>query len=91
MNGKLDSSNSLVQRFDCLDEKIDKISRGSADRKIDDLSGRLGELGETISRRIEDDLSLTVEKVNKMASEVQEIQSVQACCVMNQWKPLCDQ
>jgi len=76
VNGKLDSSNSLVQRFDCLDEKIDKISRGSADRKIDDLSGRLGELGETISRRIEDDLSLTVEKVNKMASEVQEIQSV---------------
>ena len=68
--------NSLETRFDLLDRKLDQMSRGSSDKKIEDLLFKLGEIEESISRRIEDDLSANVEKIEKIDENVLGIRNV---------------
>ena len=51
-------------------DKLDKINRGSSDKKIEDLAFKLTSMEESISRRIEDDLSANVEKVDKMSERL---------------------
>ena len=73
---KLTDFNNVLNRLECMDDKIDKITRGSSDKKIEDLSFKLSEMEEAISRRIEDDLSSNVEKVDRMTEQVQEVKNI---------------
>ena len=75
LSSKLDG-NILLTRLECLDDKLDKINRGSSDKKIEDLAFKLTSMEESISRRIEDDLSANVEKVDKMSELVQEVKNI---------------
>ena len=67
---------TLETRLDLFDEKLDQMWRGHSDKKIEDLLFKMTEIEDSISRRIEDDLSANVEKVEKIDENVLEIRNI---------------
>ena len=67
---------SLETRFELLDSKLEEMSRGTSDKKIEDLIFKVSEIEESISRRIEDDLSANVEKIEEIHENVLGIKNV---------------
>lgn len=67
---------SLETRLELLDSKLDQMSRANSEKKIEDLLFKINEIEESISRRIEDDLSANVEKVEKIDENVLEIKNI---------------
>ena len=67
---------SFENRLELVDHKLDQMSRGHSDKKLEDLLFKMSEIEESISRRIEDDLSANVEKVEKIDENVLVIRNI---------------
>eukprot|EP00092_Neocalanus_flemingeri_P017244 GFUD01018647.1.p1 GENE.GFUD01018647.1~~GFUD01018647.1.p1 ORF type:complete len:1673 (+),score=562.04 GFUD01018647.1:126-5144(+) len=66
----------LETRLELLGDKMDKMDRDTSEKKIEELLMKVDHMEESISRRIEDDLSGNSDKVEKMNQLVLEIKNV---------------
>jgi len=79
---KLSDRSDVFTRLDCIVEKMEKNGSGPESRKIEGSSLKIGQLeeavSESISRRIEEDLSKNEEKIDRVQELVQEVKNIVA-------------
>ena len=77
---KLSDRSDVFTRLDCIVEKMEKNGSGPESRKIEGSSLKIGQLeeavSESISRRIEEDLSKNEEKIDRVQELVQEVKNI---------------